>query len=69
VKPILNLEEIEHHLQDVQCSDGMMKLYFTDASTARDARAAGHGGHGGMGGLIITSHHSCNKEGERAVYR
>lgn len=45
-----------------------MMLHFVDASSARDARAACHGGHGGMGGLIITSHHSCNKDGERAVY-
>ncbi|KAF9696639.1 hypothetical protein EKO04_005347 [Ascochyta lentis] len=68
-KPILNLEEIEHHLQDVQCGDDRMKLHFVDASSARDARAACHGGHGGLGGLIITSHESCNRDGERAVYR
>ena len=69
MKPILNLEEIEHHLQDVQCSDGKMKLHFRDAATARDAKAACHGGHGGMGGLIITSHDGCNRDGERAVYK
>ncbi|UPX09699.1 uncharacterized protein EKO05_0000383 [Ascochyta rabiei] len=68
-KPILNLEEIEHHLQDVQCGDQRMRLHFVDASSARDARAACHGGHGGLGGLIITSHEGCNKDGERAVYR
>lgn len=67
-KPILSLEEIEGLLQDVDCRDGKMMLHFVDAATARDARAACLGGHGGMGGLIITSHHSCNKEGERAVY-
>ncbi|KAJ4347784.1 hypothetical protein N0V95_005131, partial [Ascochyta clinopodiicola] len=68
-KPILNLEEIEHHLQDVQCGDQRMKLHFVDVSSARDARAASLGGHGGLGGLVITSHESCNKDGERAVYR
>ncbi|KAL1609571.1 hypothetical protein SLS59_001077 [Nothophoma quercina] len=68
-KPILSLEEIEHHLQDVRCGDGRMVLHFVNAEAARDARAACHGGHGGMGGLIITSHESCNKEGERAVYK
>jgi hypothetical protein len=65
-KPVVNLEEHEHHLQDVQCDDGMMKLQFVDASSARDARAACHGPDGG---LIITSHESCNEEGERSVYQ
>jgi hypothetical protein len=65
-KPVFNLEEHEHHLQDVQCGDGMMKLYFVDASSTRDARAAFNGPDGG---LIITSHESCNEEGERSVYR
>ncbi|KAH6643594.1 hypothetical protein C7974DRAFT_347750 [Boeremia exigua] len=68
-KPILCLEEIEHLLEDVQCGNGGMMLHFVDESAARDARAAAHGGHGGMGGLIITSHHSCNRDGERAVYK
>jgi hypothetical protein len=68
-KPIVNLEEIEHLLEDVECRDGKMMLSFVDTLSARDARAACHGGHGGMGGLIITSHPSCNREGERAVYK
>ncbi|KAF1361770.1 hypothetical protein EJ07DRAFT_109790 [Lizonia empirigonia] len=46
-----------------------MMLHFVDASSAQDARAACFGGHGGMGGLVVTSHESCNKEGERAVYK
>jgi hypothetical protein len=44
-------------------------LHFVDAGSAQDARAACHGGHGGIGGLIITSHQSCNRDGERAVYK
>ncbi|KAF1963739.1 hypothetical protein CC80DRAFT_498862 [Byssothecium circinans] len=64
-KPILNLEEIEHHLSDVKCSDGKMKLSFRDAWTARDAKAAAHSK---KGGLIISSHEGCNPEGERTVY-
>ena len=68
-KPILQLEEIEDFLQDVRCQDGRLMLRFVDADSARDARAACHDGHGGTGGLIITSHESCNRENERAVYK
>ncbi|KAF2640096.1 hypothetical protein P280DRAFT_507661 [Massarina eburnea CBS 473.64] len=64
-KPILNLEEIEHHLSDVRCSDDKMTLSFRDPKTARDAKAAAHGTHGG---LIISAHEGCNPEGERTVY-
>jgi hypothetical protein len=60
------LEEIEHYLQDVRCEQGQMKLSFVDSSSARDAL---HSCHGEDGGLVITSHDSCNVEGERAVYR
>ncbi|OAL51833.1 hypothetical protein IQ07DRAFT_506253 [Pyrenochaeta sp. DS3sAY3a] len=65
-KPILTLEEIEHHLEDVKCDDGVVTLHFVDTSSTRDARAACHGD---TGGLIITSHESCNVDGERAVYQ
>ncbi|KAH7378275.1 hypothetical protein BKA66DRAFT_571703 [Pyrenochaeta sp. MPI-SDFR-AT-0127] len=65
-KPVFNLEEFEHHLQDAQCSDDILSLHFVDKSSARDARFACHGDNGG---LVITSHESCNDEGERAVYR
>jgi hypothetical protein len=65
-KPVLNLEEIEHHLADVNCKAGKMTLDFVDTSSARDAF---HSCHGDDGGLIVTSHYSCNTEGERAVYR
>ncbi|KAJ4374952.1 hypothetical protein N0V83_002031 [Neocucurbitaria cava] len=65
-KPVLTLEEIEHHLQDVECGDATMKLHFVDTSSARDARSACNGA---AGGLIITSHETCNQDGERAVYR
>ncbi|RAR10711.1 gpi anchored protein [Stemphylium lycopersici] len=65
-KPVFNIEEHEHHLQGVECSEDAMKLHFVDASSARDARAACYGNNGG---LIITSHSGCNEEGERSVYR
>ncbi|KAH7410050.1 hypothetical protein DE146DRAFT_674837 [Phaeosphaeria sp. MPI-PUGE-AT-0046c] len=42
-----------------------MELSFVDKVAARDAY---HSCHDDNGGLIITSHESCNKEGERAVY-
>jgi hypothetical protein len=64
-KPIVVLEEIEHHLTGVHCESGMMKLGFVDTESAIDAGAASRGTNGG---LIITSHESCNEEGERAVY-
>jgi hypothetical protein len=65
-KPVTNLEEIEHHLQDVRCKDGKLRLDFVDLSSARDAF---YSCHGQDGGLIITSHDGCNEDGERSVYR
>ncbi|KAH8724434.1 hypothetical protein GQ44DRAFT_569644, partial [Phaeosphaeriaceae sp. PMI808] len=65
-KPILSLEEIEHHLQNVQCGDGRMKLSFVDKSSAQDAYNSCRDKNGGF---IITSHNSCNDEGERSVYK
>lgn len=65
-KPIFNLEEVEHYLRDVQCDNGKMKLSFVDTSSARDAYFSCHETDGG---LVITSHDSCNVEGERAIYR
>lgn len=65
-KPIMNLEVVEHFLQDVKCSEGKMALSFVDKVAARDAYHSCHNEHGG---LVITSHESCNEEGERAVYR
>ena len=62
---MFTLEEHEHHLKAIECGNDAMKLHFVDASSARDARAA----YGEDGGLIITSHESCNDEGEREVYR
>lgn len=60
------MEELEHHLEDVQCEDGMIRMSFVDKSSARDAF---HACQGENEALIVTSHESCNKEGERAVYR
>ncbi|KAH7091331.1 hypothetical protein FB567DRAFT_436284 [Paraphoma chrysanthemicola] len=40
-------------------------MSFVDKSSARDAF---HSCHGETGALIVTSHDSCNEEGERAVY-
>ncbi|KAL5392887.1 hypothetical protein DPSP01_000582 [Paraphaeosphaeria sporulosa] len=64
-KPILNLEDIEHHLEDVQCVNGKVTLKFADTSSAIDARLACHGPEGG---IIVTSHLGCNPAGERSVY-
>ncbi|KAL7770715.1 hypothetical protein CFE70_000653 [Pyrenophora teres f. teres 0-1] len=65
-RPVFTLEDHEHHLKDVQCGPDGIKLYFVDASSARDARAACYGTDGG---LVITSHAGCNSESERAVYQ
>jgi hypothetical protein len=62
----MNLEEIEHHLQDVRCEDGKLRLDFVDLSSARDAF---YSCHSQDGGLVITSHDGCNEDGERSVYR
>lgn len=64
-KPVLNLEDIEHHLEDVQCVNGKINLKFADTSSAIDARLACHGPEGG---IVVTSHLGCNPEGERSVY-
>ncbi|KAF2676338.1 hypothetical protein K458DRAFT_322188 [Lentithecium fluviatile CBS 122367] len=43
-----------------------MVLSFVDTESALGAGAACHGSNGG---LVITSHETCNLEGERAVYK
>ncbi|ORX93719.1 hypothetical protein BCR34DRAFT_669805 [Clohesyomyces aquaticus] len=53
--PIFNLKEHEHYLQDIR--------YLV---STRDAR---HACHGESRGFIITSHETCNVDGERAVYK
>ncbi|KAF2011857.1 hypothetical protein BU24DRAFT_465450 [Aaosphaeria arxii CBS 175.79] len=62
-RPVLKLEDIDHHLQDVECKGDSMKLRFGDKVHARDTRNACHGG------VIITSHEGCNAEGERSFYK
>ncbi|KAF2263947.1 hypothetical protein CC78DRAFT_617150 [Lojkania enalia] len=64
--PILNLEDIEHHLRNVQCSDESIKLHFVDTVSARDAKEACMNEHGG---IVVTSHEGCNSDGQRSVYK
>ncbi|KAF2202214.1 hypothetical protein GQ43DRAFT_5691 [Delitschia confertaspora ATCC 74209] len=64
--PILSLEDIEHHLSDVQCSAETMKLSFVSGVSKRDAH---HACKHEKGGYIITSHSTCNAEGERSVFK
>jgi hypothetical protein len=61
--PIFHIEQHEHHVEEVRCADGMMHIRFVDSVSARDAMEAC------SGGTVITSHESCNVEGERSVYK
>lgn len=64
--PAIVLEEIEHHLDDITCSDSAVSLRFADVNS----RTRLHGELSVDNDFyIVTSHAGCNKEGERAVYR
>ncbi|KAL9043523.1 MAG: hypothetical protein Q9214_003295 [Letrouitia sp. 1 TL-2023] len=64
--PILALEEIEHLLEDVSCRDSSIALRFTSLDALNIAHAE-LGKHDSF--VIITSHATCNNEGERSPHR
>jgi hypothetical protein len=65
-QPILVVEEFEHLLHNVYCSDASVTLTFVsgldwDTTTAAlDELVLGH---------LVTSHEGCNLEDERATFR
>lgn len=64
-KPSLLLEEIEGHLEDIYCDEGNIELRFTNAETFRVACRE----YTTIGQFfLITSHDSCNRDGERGAH-
>ena len=64
--PILVLEDIEHHLDGVECTDSVIKLSFENKSGAEAVR---HACHHENGSYVITSHITCNSEESRSVFK
>jgi hypothetical protein len=63
--PALVLEDIDHHLLDVTCSESSVIVSFATASTKQAMMkelARWESFH------LITSHGTCNVDGERTVY-
>jgi len=63
--PILPLEDIEHHLERIECSQSNIDLHFVSRdsfSRAKYVYANLVGGH------VVTSHWGCNEAGERVPY-
>ncbi|KAL8833849.1 MAG: hypothetical protein Q9170_004071, partial [Blastenia crenularia] len=63
--PTLNLEEIGHHVDDVQCFKGSVSLDFVSLS-AKEAALEQFRPYEGF--YLVTSHDTCNHDGERKVY-
>lgn len=62
---ILPLEDIEHHLEQIECSPSNIDLHFARRDTfsrAKDVYSDLVGGH------VIASHLGCNDAGERVPY-
>jgi hypothetical protein len=65
--PVLNLEDFDHLLESVHCSEGgqKMDLVFKHDESLKKAKRELVEFDGGM---IITSHQTCNEDGERLPY-
>lgn len=63
--PTLTLEDIDHHLSGVTCSGSLVTLSFATAPAKNDAV---NDLAGGKIFYLITSHDTCNDDGERNVY-
>ncbi|KAL8641303.1 MAG: hypothetical protein Q9228_001870 [Teloschistes exilis] len=63
--PTLSIEEIDHHFQEIACSDGFVTLRFGIASTKQAAldEISKYDKF-----YLITSHATCNADGERNLY-
>lgn len=64
--PILVLEDIENHINGVECTDSTIKLSFETKSKAEAIR---HACHHENGSYAITSHFTCNSEESRSVFK
>ncbi|KAF2495717.1 hypothetical protein BU16DRAFT_618475 [Lophium mytilinum] len=63
---ILVLEDIEQFLSHVHCTESTIELRF---DSPKDAEATKHACHHEDGAYAVTSHFTCNAEGERSVYK
>jgi hypothetical protein len=63
--PALGLEDIESHVERIECSESAIVIEFVDESVLEQAK-------GEWDGLdefiVISSHPGCNGDGERAPY-
>ena len=60
--PALILEDIEDHIEQVECLGSTIYLYFSSEQALRDA----HEEFKSVGSfLLVTSHDGCNEDGER----
>ncbi|ORY14371.1 hypothetical protein BCR34DRAFT_599152 [Clohesyomyces aquaticus] len=62
----LLLEDIDHLLSLVECSDTVMTLEFSESAAFFNAKTVCQALHGG---LIVSSHSSCNDAGAHSVFR
>ncbi|EAW11621.1 putative GPI anchored protein [Aspergillus clavatus NRRL 1] len=64
--PILSLEELDHHLEDVTCSESHIEMFFASIeqfqSTQQELERTTEL-------IVVTSHRGCNSDGERSAYR
>lgn len=64
-RPSLLLEEIEDHLEDIYCGEDSIELRFVNVETLRMAYRE----YSTIGQFsLITSHDSCNRDGERSAH-
>ncbi|MCJ1425160.1 hypothetical protein MMC29_003048 [Sticta canariensis] len=64
-RPSLLLEEIEDHLEDIYCDEDSIELRFVNVETLRMAYRE----YSTIGQFsLITSHDSCNRDGERSAH-
>lgn len=64
--PTLFVEEIDHHFQEIACSDDFITLRFAIVS-AKQAVLDEVSQYDSF--YLITSHATCNEDGERNLYQ
>jgi hypothetical protein len=64
-RPILAVEDIEHLIDNIECSTSLINIVFKTAAAHTSAfEACSHPG----GAYVVTSHTGCNDDDERAVF-